>query len=76
MPAVAVARAPLTGQRSPRGLAVRCERAGDESADRRVVAALERAGAGLVARFLTSGEAALTIDLAGSGLPDASAFKA
>jgi leucyl aminopeptidase len=34
--------------------------------DRR--SALERAGAGLVARFLTSGEPAMTLDLAGSGL--------
>jgi leucyl aminopeptidase len=30
--------------------------------------AIERAGAGLVARFLTSGETGMTIDLAGSGL--------
>jgi leucyl aminopeptidase len=32
------------------------------------LSALERAGAGLVARFLTSGEPGLTFDLAGSGL--------
>jgi leucyl aminopeptidase len=30
--------------------------------------AIERAGAGLVARFLTSGETGMTIDLAGSGM--------
>jgi len=40
---------------------------GSPTADDRV-SALERAGAGVVARFLTSGEPALTFDLAGSGL--------
>jgi leucyl aminopeptidase len=39
--------------------------------DRR--SALERAGAGVVAKYLTSGEAALTFDLTGSGLSGADA---
>jgi leucyl aminopeptidase len=40
---------------------------GSPTADDRT-AAIERAGAGLAARFLTSGEAGLTFDLSGSGL--------
>ncbi|HEX8056806.1 MAG TPA: leucyl aminopeptidase [Novosphingobium sp.] len=40
---------------------------GSPTADDRI-SAVERAGAGVVARFLTSGEAGLTFDLAGSGL--------
>ncbi|MFA7604551.1 MAG: leucyl aminopeptidase [Novosphingobium sp.] len=40
---------------------------GSPGADDRL-AAVERAGAGLVARFLTSGEAGLTFDLSGSGV--------
>ncbi len=40
---------------------------GSSSADDRV-SALERAGAGVVARFLTSGEPALTFDFSGSAL--------
>lgn len=49
--------------------------AGDAKAKDRL-AALERAGAALTAKFLASGETALTIDLAGSGLAaaDAAAF--
>jgi leucyl aminopeptidase len=40
---------------------------GSPTADDRI-SALERAGAGLVARFLSSGETGLTFDLSGSGL--------
>jgi leucyl aminopeptidase len=40
---------------------------GSPTADDRI-SAVERAGAGLVARFLTSGETGLTFDLSGSGL--------
>jgi leucyl aminopeptidase len=40
---------------------------GSPTADDRI-GAIERAGAGLVSRFLTSGEPGLTVDLTGSGL--------
>ena len=51
------------------GQVVRVALAGIGSADANDrTAALERAGGGLVARFLTSGETTLAIDLSGSGL--------